>query len=55
MNHVEQVKEQLNREPFPAPQLLLNPEIKDITQFTMNDIVLVGYESHGAIAAPMAV
>lgn len=55
MNHVEQVKEQLNREPFPAPQLRLNPDIKDITKFTMADIELVGYQSHGTIAAPMAV
>ena len=54
-NHVEQVKEQIEREPFPAPQLRLNPDITDITKFTMADIELVGYESHGAIAAPMAV
>jgi thymidylate synthase len=55
MNHVEQVKEQLNREPFPAPQLRLNPDIRDITKFTMADIELVGYQSHGAIKAEMAV
>ena len=54
-NHVEQVKEQLDREPLPAPQLRINPEIKDITKFTMADIELVGYQSHGAIVAPMAV
>jgi thymidylate synthase len=55
LNHVEQVKEQLNREPLPAPQLLLNPDIKDITQFTMSDIKLEGYTSHTAIQADMAV
>lgn len=54
-NHVEQVKEQLAREPLPAPTLWLNPDIKDITKFTMNDIRLDGYNSHGTIAAPMAV
>ena len=54
-NHVEQVKEQLAREPLPAPTLWLNPDIKDITKFTMDDIKLVGYESHGAIKADMAV
>jgi thymidylate synthase len=55
LNHVEQVKEQLKREPFPAAQLHLNPNITDITQFTMADIELVGYQSHSAIQAEMAV
>ena len=55
LNHIEQVKEQLSREPLPAPQLLLNPEIKDITKFTMNDIVLNNYQSHATIKADMAV
>jgi thymidylate synthase len=55
LNHVEQVKEQLHREPLPAPQLWLNPDINDITKFTMADIRLDGYASHSAISAPMAV
>jgi len=55
LNHVEQVKEQLQREPLPAPQLLLNPDVQDITKFTMADISLEGYTSHGAIKAEMAV
>lgn len=55
LNHVEQVKEQLQREPLPAAQLRLNPDIKDITKFSMSDIVLEEYNSHGTIAAPMAV
>jgi thymidylate synthase len=55
LDHVEQVKEQLQREPLPAPQLKLNKEIKDITKFTMADIELVGYQSHGAIQAKMSV
>lgn len=54
-NHVEQVKQQLEREPLPAPQLILNPAITDITKFTMNDISLSGYQSHEAIRAEMAV
>jgi thymidylate synthase len=54
-NHVEQVKEQLEREPLPAPTLWLNPDIKDITKFTMADIRLDGYTSHGTIKADMAV
>jgi thymidylate synthase len=55
LNHVGQVNEQLTRDPLPAPQLLLNPTITDITKFTMNDIVLNDYQSHTTIAAPMAV
>jgi len=54
-NHVEQVKEQLKREHLLAPTLWLNPNVKDITKFTMDDIRLDGYESHGAIKAEMAV
>ena len=55
LNHVEQVKEQLEREPLPAPTLWLNPDITDITKFTMFDIRLDGYQSHKAIKAEMAV
>jgi thymidylate synthase len=54
-NHVEQVKEQLEREPLPAPTLRLNHNIKDIDKFTISDIELVGYKSHAAIKAEMAV
>ena len=54
-NHVDQVKEQLARKPLPLPKLQLNPEIKDVTKFSMEDIELVDYTSHEAIAAPMAV
>ena len=55
LNHIEQVKEQLDREPLPAPQLILNPTVTDITRFTMADISLDGYQSHEAIKAEMAV
>ena len=54
-NHFEQVHEQIGREPFPAPKLWLNPSVKDITMFTMDDIQLEGYQSHGTIKAEMAV
>jgi thymidylate synthase len=53
-NHVEQVKEQLTRDPLPLPKLSLNPEISVITHFGMEDVNLEGYESHEAIKAPMA-
>ena len=55
LDHVEQVKEQLRREPLPAPQLWINPEIRDITKFTMADIRLENYQSHEAIKAKMEV
>lgn len=55
LNHIDQVKEQLTREHYSLPELKLNPEIKDITKFTMNDIELVNYQSHSAITAKMAV
>ena len=55
LNHVEQVKEQLMREPLPAPKLCLNPTISDINKFTMDDIFLENYESCPPIKALMAV
>jgi thymidylate synthase len=55
INHVDQVKEQLTRSPMESPTLWLNPDIKDITKFTMADIRLENYQSHPAIKAPMAV
>jgi thymidylate synthase len=55
LNHVDQVKEQLQREPLPAPQLWINPDVQDILTFTMEDFRLDGYESYASIKAPMAV
>jgi len=54
-NHVEPVNEQLARSEFPLPKLWLNPDIKNIDEFTMEDIKLVDYQSHGQIKADMAV
>jgi thymidylate synthase len=54
-DHVEQVNEQLRREAFEQPTLWLNPEIKDIDKFTMEDIKLLNYQSHDSIKAKMAV
>jgi thymidylate synthase len=55
LNHVDQVKEQLTREPLPAPTLWLNPDVTDITQFSMDDIRLNDYQSLSSISASMAV
>jgi thymidylate synthase len=54
-DHIEQVNEQLRREAYPQPTLWLNPEIKDIDKFTMDDIKLLDYRSHDSIKASMAV
>ena len=54
-NHINQVNEILTREPLEAPTLWLNPDIKDINSFSMDDIKLVNYKSHPALSAPMAV
>jgi thymidylate synthase len=54
-NHIDQVNEQLKRDPLPLPTLKLNSEISVITEFDMEDIELIDYQSHDAIKAPMAV
>jgi thymidylate synthase len=54
-NHIDQVNQLINREPLSLPTLWLNPEVKDIEKFTMDDIKLQNYQSHSAITAPMAV
>lgn len=54
-NHMEQVKLQLSREPFPLPQMKINPAIKDIFGFSFADFTLESYQSHPGIKAPVAV
>ena len=54
-NHLEQVDEQLSREPLPLPTMKLNPMIKDLFEFTIDDIELVGYQAHPHIKAVVSV
>jgi len=54
-NHIDQARLQLTREPFPLPQMRLNPEINEITGFSYSDFTLENYQSHPAIKAPVAV
>lgn len=53
--HLVGVRLQLTREPYPLPQLWLNPEVKRIDDFTMDDVKLIGYKHHPVIKAPMIV
>lgn len=54
-NHIEQAELQLSRSPYPAPQIRLNPEIKDIFDFKFEDFTLEQYQYHPGIKAPVAV
>jgi thymidylate synthase len=54
-NHFEQVRELLNREPFPLPTMHLNPQVHDLFAFRFEDFRLEGYQSHPGIRAPIAI
>ena len=55
LNHIDQAKEQLTREPKALPQLKLNPDRKDLFAFTFGDIEILNYDPHPAIKAPIAI
>ena len=55
LNHLKQVDEQLSRQPKPLPKMKINPQVKDISKFTIDDFELVGYDPYPAIYAPIAV
>jgi thymidylate synthase len=55
LNHLEQVKLQLSRGPYPLPQMKLNPEVKSIFDFKYEDFELIGYECHPHIKGEISV
>lgn len=54
-NHLEQVNLQLSRDPKPFPKMQLNTDIKSLFDFDFADFELIGYDSHPAIKAPVAI
>ncbi len=55
VNHLEQVEEQLSRKPRTLPTMWINPKIKSIDKFTIDDFKLENYDPYPAISAPIAV
>ncbi|MGH2341098.1 thymidylate synthase [Segnochrobactraceae bacterium EtOH-i3] len=55
LNHLDQARLQLSREPFHSPQIMLNQAVRDLDDFKFADIVLMNYHPHPAIKAPVAV
>jgi thymidylate synthase len=54
-NHLEQVKLQLTREPFPLPAMKINPDVKNIFDFKFEDFELSNYQAHPHIKGEVAV
>lgn len=55
LNHIEQVKLQLTRTPFPLPVMVLNPKIRNVLDFCFEDFTLENYQSHPHIKGDIAV
>jgi thymidylate synthase len=55
LNHLEQVRTQLQREPYPAPAMRINPDRKDLFGFVYEDFELQNYRHHPLIRAPISV
>jgi thymidylate synthase len=55
LNHIDQVKLQLTRQPFPLPKMIINPDRKDIFQFVFDDFSLANYQSHPHIKGEISI
>ena len=55
LNHLDQTREQLTREPRALPRLELDPSCREIDDFELDSVAVVGYDPHPAIRAPIAV
>jgi thymidylate synthase len=55
LNHLEQARLQLTREPRPLPRMEINPEVKSLFDYRYEDFQLTAYEPHPSIKAPIAV
>lgn len=55
LNHVEQCREQVSRVPYPLPRLVLNPLIRELDRFTLDDIRIEGYRAHPSIRGEISV
>jgi thymidylate synthase len=55
LNHLEQAREQVSREPKGLPNLILDPSVTSIDDFTFEHITIDGYEHHPHIPAPISV
>ncbi len=55
LNHLEQARLQLERQPRPLPKIVLNPAVRSILDFEYSDVTLTGYEPHPHIQAPVSV
>ena len=55
LNHLEQARLQLERQPRPLPRIVLNPAVRSILDFEYSDVTLTGYEPHPHIQAPVSV
>lgn len=55
LNHLEQAREQLSRDPLPWPKMVLKPRAKNIDDYVIDDFEVEGYAPHAAIKADVAV
>jgi len=55
LNHIEQVKLQLTREPYPLPRMEINPSVTDLLNFRFDDFKLTGYVAHPSIKGDISV